>query len=126
MFDKCKYHDCVNLIESGRSDKEYCSSACRDKDHYEKRKVYERRLNEIKGQIRKNDRVLERLYRLYGSQKMPISVAIKEGFIDGSYCRQIYHAESGNWYKQFLDYVYFINPVDQTIIIHPEYELRTR
>ncbi len=121
---KCRRKTCPTLIESGRSDKEYCCSACESKDRYERNAAYEKRLNAIRSQIRKMDKILEHQYCLHESNPISSDVLKKEGFQDNGYCQQIYHRESKLWLRLLVDYAFNFNKVADTIQIFKEHDLR--
>lgn len=121
---KCKRLGCTEFIESGRSDIEYCCRECQEKARYQENADKEKRLNAIKSQIRKMDKILERMFRIWGSSPIPSIILIKEGFKDGGYCIPVLHKQSDRRYRLLLDYAYFFNGKDQTIQIFTEHELR--
>ncbi|MFA5816465.1 MAG: hypothetical protein WC865_12685 [Bacteroidales bacterium] len=121
---KCKFEDCYKLIESGRSDIEYCSRECQEKARYRQNAEQEKRLNAIKSEIRKKNQILERLFRIWGSDPIPVAHMKKEGFQDGGYYQQVQHKKSGKLVRLFLYYGFFFNQEDQTIQIYQENELR--
>jgi hypothetical protein len=122
---KCKLEECHTLIESGRSDIEYCKRECQDKDRYRKNAEQEKRLNAIKSEIRKQDKILERHYRMSGSEKIPVSRLKNDGFQEGGYCYTVFEKKTNRWYRILSNYAYFYNQEDKTIQIYTADELRT-
>jgi hypothetical protein len=122
---KCKYDECNELIESGRADIEYCSQYCQQKDRYRQNAEKEKRLNAIKAQIRKADKLLQRMYRIWGSKPIPATYLLKEGFVDGGYHELIEDKATGRWVRHFDEYAFYFDTANQTINIFKANDLRT-
>ncbi len=121
---KCNYEPCDVIIDSGRSDKKYCCQEHQDADHYRRKAETEKRLNQIKGQIRRCDKILKRLYFIFGSRPISIDHLQKEGFEDGGYSRRTLYISTKEEVQLFLNYGFKRNPDNLTITVIKSDDIR--
>lgn len=122
----CAREGCSELAAQSNGYFPFCSKSCRDKVYYKKnRKVRMKDLNAIRSEIDQTDKLLEALYRKWGSKSFDMKTLEIEGFIDGAYHKRVLHKQSGKTALLFLYYGLLIDEKNNTAQIFPENDLQS-
>ncbi|QCR21114.1 hypothetical protein [Pontibacter sp. SGAir0037] len=108
---------CAKVIV-GRSDKRYCSDACRHLSNNTSRRHSEgeRRMQQVNGALRKNRSILRQLSP-QGKTTIPRQYLELAGF-DFRYFTQLYRTQRGNTYHLCYDYGYLLLPEEKVLIVN--------
>lgn len=95
--------DCGERIY-GRSDKKFCSDACRSAYHNAKNRDHSSLMRQVHRTLRKNLRILKRL-NTHNKTKVPKTILMDHGFAFDM-LTQIYTAQTGQVYRYVYDQGY--------------------
>lgn len=109
--------ECGEVIK-GRSDKKFCSDACRNAFNNKQNKDFNNLMRNINHQLRKNYRILSGL-NSSGKTTVPRSTLHHHGF-DFNYLTQLVVYKNGSEYRFIYDQGYKILEDDRVLLVKKE------
>ncbi|MBT7790579.1 MAG: hypothetical protein HN757_17055 [Calditrichaeota bacterium] len=120
----CRLPGCYVEFTNETGKQFYCCRQHQNRAVYLKNQERLARKRAISADIDKKDKILEKLYTMYGSNPIPMWRGEEDELADINYCLRVQHPVLNITVSLFLDYAIYFDVQNKTVIIYSKDDLQ--